>query len=177
MTENDYYIAWGLYAFAALGCLLVWFRLTRWLWRWLREPLRVVAAVALFTPTVVDPAKEQFAPAIAITALDLIFKVAANAWRAVPDLAMYSVIALAVYAVFALIRWPLERSARARRAEQQADAERRAKLAEAEANELFAPAPLNPPSAPGRYDAEPRPQAGSPRRPTDGGSMRVEPRV
>jgi len=39
MTENDYLTAWGLYAFAALGCLLVWWRMTRWIWRWLREPL------------------------------------------------------------------------------------------------------------------------------------------
>ena len=37
MTENDYLIAWGLYAFAALGCLLVWCRMTRFMWRWLRE--------------------------------------------------------------------------------------------------------------------------------------------
>ena len=32
-AENDYLIAWGLYAFAALGCLLVWCRLTRFMWR------------------------------------------------------------------------------------------------------------------------------------------------
>jgi hypothetical protein len=41
MTENDYTFAWGL-AVAALGCLLVGFKLTGWMWRWLREPLRVV---------------------------------------------------------------------------------------------------------------------------------------
>ncbi|HBK50998.1 MAG TPA: MFS transporter, partial [Pseudomonas sp.] len=45
MTENDYTFAWGLYAVAALGCLLVGFKLTGWMWRWLREPLRVVLAV------------------------------------------------------------------------------------------------------------------------------------
>ena len=73
MTEQDYLLAWGLYAIAALGCLLVWFRMTGWIWRWLREPLRVVVAVLLLTPTIVDPAKELFAPAIAITALDLLF--------------------------------------------------------------------------------------------------------
>lgn len=175
MTENDYYIAWGIYAFAALGCLLVWLRLTHWLWRWLREPLRVIGAALLFTPTVVDPAREQFAPAIAITALDLLFKVAGNAWRAVSDLAMYSVIALAVYAVFALIRWPIERGARARQAERDAQAQRQAKLAEAEANEPFAPERSN--GVPGRYDADPRAAGPAPRRPSEGGSMRVEPRL
>ena len=109
MTEQDYLLAWGLYAVAALGCLLVWFRMTGWIWRWLREPLRVVVAVLLLTPTIVDPAKELFAPAIAITALDLLFKVGNNAWRAVADLALYSLIALGLYLVFAALRWPIER--------------------------------------------------------------------
>jgi hypothetical protein len=84
MTENDYTFAWGLYAVAALGCLLVGFKLTGWMWRWLREPLRVVLAVLLLTPTIVDPVKDSFAPAIAITALDVAFKVGNNAWRACP---------------------------------------------------------------------------------------------
>ena len=115
MTENDYLIAWGLYAFAALGCLLVWMRLTRWMWRWLREPLRVLVAVLLFSPTIIDPVKEKFAPAVAITALDIAFKVGNNAWRAVSDLFMYGMIAFGVYLLFVLIRWPIERAAKARR--------------------------------------------------------------
>ena len=67
MTENDYLLAWGAYLLAALGCLLVWFRLTSWMWRYLREPLRVLVLVLLFSPTVVDPGKEQFAPAVAVS--------------------------------------------------------------------------------------------------------------
>ena len=35
----------------------------------------------LLSPTIIDPVKEQFAPALAITALDLAFKVGNNAWR------------------------------------------------------------------------------------------------
>ncbi|BBN53423.1 hypothetical protein TRE132_15480 [Pseudomonas chlororaphis subsp. aurantiaca] len=128
MTENDYLIAWGLYAFAALGCLLVWMRLTRWMWRWLREPLRVLVAVLLFSPTVVDPAKEMFAPAVAITALDMLFKVGNNAWRAVSDLFMYGVIAFGIYLVFVLIRWPIERASKARK--EQAEAAKAAARAE-----------------------------------------------
>ncbi|HEX8541103.1 MAG TPA: MFS transporter [Pseudomonas sp.] len=114
MTENDYTIAWGLYAFAALGCLLVWFLMTRWMWRYLREPLLVIAAVLLLTPTIIDPVKEKFAPAVAITALDLLFKVGSNVWRAVSDLVMYGMIALGVYLLFVLIRWPIEKSWKAR---------------------------------------------------------------
>ena len=109
MTEQDYLLAWTLYVVAALGCLLVWCHMTGWLWRWLREPLRVLVAVLLLTPTIVDPAKELFAPAIAITALDVLFKVGNNAWRAVADLAIYGLIALGVWLAIAFLRWPLER--------------------------------------------------------------------
>lgn len=109
MTEQDYLLAWALYAIAALGCLLVWVRMTGWIWRWLREPLRVIVAVLLFSPTIVDPGKELFAPAIAVTALDLLFKVGNNAWRAVADLALYGLIALGVWLIFAALRWPIER--------------------------------------------------------------------
>ncbi|WP_092458216.1 MFS transporter [Pseudomonas sp. NFACC45] len=115
MTENDYLIAWGLYAFAALGCLLVWMRMTRWMWRGLREPLRLLMAVLLFSPTIVDPVKEQVAPALAIVALDMLFKVGNNAWRAVSDLFMYGMIAFGLYLILVLIRFPLERAASARK--------------------------------------------------------------
>ncbi|MBS7661305.1 MFS transporter [Pseudomonas lalucatii] len=109
MIENDYLLAWSAYAVAALGCLLVWFRLTAWMWRYLREPLRLLVAVLLLTPSIVDPAEELFAPAVAITALDLLFKVGNNAWRAVADLALYGLIAFALYLLFVAIRWPIER--------------------------------------------------------------------
>jgi signal transduction histidine kinase len=109
MIESDYLLAWSAYAVAALGCLLVWFRLTRWMWRYVREPLRLLVAVLLLTPTVVDPAKELLAPAVAVVALDLLFKVGNNALRAVADLAMYGMIAFALYLLFVAFRWPIER--------------------------------------------------------------------
>ena len=115
MTENDYLLAWGAYAVAAAGCLLVWFRLTRWMWRYLREPLRVLVAVLLFSPTIVDPVKELFSPAIAVTAMDLLFKVGNNAWRAVADLSIYCLAAFALYLLFVGARWLLQRWLRERR--------------------------------------------------------------
>jgi hypothetical protein len=121
MTENDYLIAWGFYAFAALGCLLVWMRLTHWMWRWLREPLRLLVAVLLFSPTIIDPVKDKVAPAIAITALDLLFKVGNNAWRAISDLLMYGMIAFGLYLVMVAIRIPIERASDARKAQAAAD--------------------------------------------------------
>lgn len=109
MNENDYLLAWAAYGVAALGCLLVWMRMTRWMWRYLREPLRVLVAVLLLSPTIVDPSRDLFAPAIAVTAMDVLLKVGNNAWRAVADLTLYCLIAFAVYLVFVAIRWPIER--------------------------------------------------------------------
>ncbi|MFJ1341221.1 MFS transporter [Pseudomonas caricapapayae] len=161
MTENDYLLAWGLYALAALGCLAVGFRLTRWMWRWMREPLRVLMAVLLLTPTIIDPVKDKFAPAIAITALDLLFKVGNNVLRAAADLAMYGMIAFALYGVFVVLRWPLEKRAKARREQAEAAAKRDAE--EAPAAESFAADNRdryrNPPEAPlggNRPRVEPR---------------------
>ncbi|MDD0972945.1 MFS transporter [Pseudomonas fontis] len=163
MTENDYLLAWGLYALAALGCLWVGFRLTSWMWRWLREPLRVVMAVLLLTPTIIDPVKDKFAPAIAITALDLLFKVGSNVWRAVSDLVMYGIIAFALYALFVLIRWPLEKRARERR--EKADAANKREAAEVLADEPFAADSRD------RYRNEP------PEPPAGGSRERLEPRL
>jgi hypothetical protein len=125
MFDSDYSLAWTLYGIAALGCLLFWFRVTRWMWRWVREPLRLLAAVLLFTPTIVDPAKELFAPAVAITAMDLAFKVGNNAWRAVADLAMYGLIAFGLYLLLVAIRWPIERKYGRRGENQAADEDSR----------------------------------------------------
>ncbi|MCS3468470.1 hypothetical protein M2401_002197 [Pseudomonas sp. JUb42] len=114
MINNDYTIAWSLYAVAALGCLWVWLKLTGWMWRYVKEPLRVIGLVLLFTPTIVDPAREQYAPALAISAMDLALKVGSNVWRAASDLLMYGMFAFGLYLLFVLIRWPIEKSRKAR---------------------------------------------------------------
>lgn len=163
MTENDYFLAWGIYAFAALGCILVWFRITRWMWRYLREPLRLLGTVLLLTPTVVDPAKDLLAPAVAISALELVFKMGGSAWGAISDLAMAAVIALGVYVIFALVRLPFLRKAQARRAAQaEADATVRRDADEA--------------PAPPRFDqGGEREERRMPTPPRD--NLRVEPRI
>lgn len=112
MTENDYQLAWGIYAVSALGCLLACFYFTGWMWRYLREPLRVLAAIILFTPTVVDPSRDFYAPAIAMTVMDLLFKVSNDAWRSVADLLIYGAMVFAVYAVFIMLRVLLTRKKR-----------------------------------------------------------------
>lgn len=64
MNEQDYLIAWGAYAIAGLGLMLVFWLMTGWMWRWLREPLRLIVFILLFTPTPVDPQNDLYAPAI-----------------------------------------------------------------------------------------------------------------
>jgi hypothetical protein len=137
-------------------------RITRWMWRWLREPLRLLVAVLLFSPTIIDPVKEKVAPALAITALDLLFKVGNNAWRAISDLFMYGMIAFGIYLVFAGARFILERGARARK-EQAAAAQAALRADEPEEDHPFGGAGDD------RYGRPPVP--GNPQR------MRVEPRL
>lgn len=118
MIENEYLLAWAAYAVAGLGCLLVWFQLTGWMWRWIREPLRVVMAVLLLTPTLVDQGRELYAPALAISALDLLFHTGSNVWNALTDLVVYSLSALCFYLVFAVLRWLVQHWLQAGREEQ-----------------------------------------------------------
>ncbi|MDT3720313.1 MFS transporter [Pseudomonas oryzihabitans] len=110
MTEQEYLIAWAVYAIAALLLLVVTFKATGWLWRWLREPIRLVAAVLLLTPTIADPEHSFYAPAIAVTVLDLVFKVGNSAWSAVADLSVAGALALVLYLVFVIVRWLYWRS-------------------------------------------------------------------
>ena len=154
MIENDYLLAWSAYLIAALGCLLVWLRMTGWMWRYLREPLRVLVAVLLFSPTIVDPAKDAFAPAIAIAALDLLFQVGNNVWRAASDLTMYSLLALALYLVFVAVRWPLERWWKGRAADASGDSDDRRTLRERMADDDEEPQPFT--ARDGRQRLEPR---------------------
>lgn len=170
MTDNDYLIAWGLYAFAALGCLLVWFKLTGWMWRYLREPLRVIGAVLLFCPTIIDPVKEKYAPALAISVLDLGLKVGNNVWRAALDLSTYGSIALGLYVIFALIRLPFLRKKKARLAHAEAAAAQAAAEQKAEDDQPFAA------QGPSRFASEPAaPNKGGSGGPS--GRYRVEPKL
>ncbi|KAF1061510.1 MAG: hypothetical protein GAK45_02204 [Pseudomonas citronellolis] len=123
MNEHDYLLAWGIYLAAGFGLLLAWIYMTGWMWRWLREPLRIIVLVLLFTPTPVDPSTNEYAPAIAITALDVVFKVGNNAWRAVSDLALVLAGAFVIYLIFIAIRWPIERAVRQRRSRAEAEEE------------------------------------------------------
>ncbi|HZJ92597.1 MAG TPA: MFS transporter [Thiopseudomonas sp.] len=104
MTENDYQLAWAIYGVSALGCMLAWFYFTSWMWRYVREPLRLIVAVLLFVPTLVDPTGSLYAPALAITTMDLLFKGSNDMWRSIADLLMYGAMVFVVYALLIVVR-------------------------------------------------------------------------
>lgn len=108
MISNEYQLAWLLYLVAALGCFWVWTFFTRWMWRYLREPLWLVAAVVLFSPTLADPNGSAWVPSLAMAAMDIAFKVNNDAWRALADMLFYGTVAAVVYVIFALLRFVLE---------------------------------------------------------------------
>lgn len=110
MTEHDYFMAWAAYLAAAFGCLLIAFFSTRWMWRWLREPLCVVVAVLLFTPSLIEPAHHFYAPSVAVAALGFLFKAGTHLPLALMDLASIGAVAAGLYGVFALGRWLFWRS-------------------------------------------------------------------
>lgn len=108
MISNEYQLAWLLYLVAALGCFWVWTFFTRWMWRYLREPLWLAAAVVLFSPTLVDPNGTALVPSLAMAAMDIAFKVNNDAWRALADMMLYGTIGFIIYVVFAVLRFLVE---------------------------------------------------------------------
>ncbi|MCK9238081.1 MAG: MFS transporter [Thiopseudomonas sp.] len=128
---TEYEIAWGLYLLAALGCFWVWTFFTGWMWRYLREPLWVIAAVVLFTPTLADPSGSNYVPAFAMAAMDILFKVNNDAWRALADLTLIGAAAFVVYLFFVLLRWLLLRN-RPNKAESVKNTEKDSKRAQKE---------------------------------------------
>src|SRR5690606_1078819 len=63
-NEAEYQTVWMIYLAAAVCCWLAWTQLTRWIgWWFIREPLWILMAVILFTPSRVDPMEPWQAPA------------------------------------------------------------------------------------------------------------------
>ena len=105
----------------------MWTFFTRWMWRYLREPLWVTAAAVLFTPVQLSAEGSPYAPAGIVVVLELIFKQNQDSWLALSNLTVVLVVLFAVYLVFVLLRWLLERqlnkAAAARQARKVAEAE------------------------------------------------------
>lgn len=110
ILESEYELAWVLYVLAALACMGAFWYFTGWLWRWLKEPLRLVVAVLLFTPTLMNDATNEYAPAVAVVALELFFQTGVQLVKAISDFELTGLFALIAYGIFVLLRWFWERS-------------------------------------------------------------------
>jgi len=102
MNEHEYLLAWSVYIGAALGCVLLCFRLTAWMWRYLREILRLGVCVLLFSPTTVEPGQGLLAPSLAIIALDLL-NVGDHTASAIWNLKLCALITFVLYLLWLLL--------------------------------------------------------------------------
>lgn len=109
MNQQDYFILWSIYAVAAFILLLASIFFTSFLWRLIKEPIVLVIAILLFSPTLINPEPAQYAPAIAVMAMDFLMQVGDHQVAIANELLYRVEIALAIYFIFAIfIRWPLE---------------------------------------------------------------------
>lgn len=109
MDQQDYFILWSVYLCAALILLLASVFFTNFLWRFLKEPIVIIIAILLFYPILIDPDKNQYAPAIAVMAMDFLMHVGDHQIAIANDLFYKIEIVLIAYFVFAIfIRWPVE---------------------------------------------------------------------
>lgn len=73
--EDQYIVAWTVYVAAGVGWCLVWWRLTGFIGsRGVREILRGLAIVLIFTPWYAGESPEFYAPAIVVLLLDLMLE-------------------------------------------------------------------------------------------------------
>ncbi len=74
MSADDYTYAWSLYVCGAIGLLIVFWRMTRWISiDMLREPLRLIACVGLLFPFPVEKGLHDWAPALLMFAFESVF--------------------------------------------------------------------------------------------------------
>lgn len=109
MNQQDYFILWSVYCVAAFILLLASIFFTNFLWRFLKEPIVLVVAILLFSPTLIDPINNQYAPSIAVMAMDFLLAVGHHDIEIANNLTYQIEVALAVYFVFIIcVRWPIE---------------------------------------------------------------------
>lgn len=105
MMEQEYTLLWAAYIVAGLFTVLCCAYFTRWLWRWLREVICLLAAAIIFTPTLVDVSRGLKAPAVGVVALDALLHTGINIATALPEIVVTATFALGIYIVFAIIRF------------------------------------------------------------------------
>ena len=73
--NNQYLVAWSVYALAGVGCCLFWWKLTSHIGnRGWRDLLRGLSVVLIFTPWYAGDMPEFYAPAMVVLLMDLLLE-------------------------------------------------------------------------------------------------------
>jgi hypothetical protein len=71
-AHHEYLVAWTIYVVGGIGCCVVWWKITSHIGnRLLREFLRGLAVVVIFTPWFATDSTEFYAPAIVVLLMDV----------------------------------------------------------------------------------------------------------
>src|SRR5690606_21226229 len=105
LEQNEYLVTWAVYYGAALGVLLVWWRMTKPIpWVPLKQLLRVLLAAAVLVPAPVDSQSVELAPALFVLLFDLLLIQEGDALRASVYLLYGVVLGLVALIIDGLIR-------------------------------------------------------------------------
>ncbi|HEX4938805.1 MAG TPA: hypothetical protein VFX11_09030 [Candidatus Kapabacteria bacterium] len=107
-SENN--VAWVAYCAGAVGCLLVWWRMTRILpWSPLRQLLRILVAALLLVPAPVAPGREELAPAFVVLLFDTTLVKQGDPLHAAPYLIYGLMLGLVILVIDGFVRFMLSR--------------------------------------------------------------------
>lgn len=103
--SSEYLIAWSIYYLAAIGCCVVWWKITSKIGsRSLREVLRGLAVVLAFTPWYAGETVEFWAPAVVVLMMDILLEGTAAGLKGGVVLLITTFLMLLVLLVRALLR-------------------------------------------------------------------------
>lgn len=106
LQTSPYVQAWLFYLAGALGCIVVFWRITRSVWPFLQLFLRAVVAILLLMPIRLQPNIDYWVPTSMFVAMKTITKDFAGAAPGVRQLLIVTVaLVLAAWAVYALMHW------------------------------------------------------------------------
>ncbi|MCK5894344.1 MAG: hypothetical protein KAG53_08055 [Endozoicomonadaceae bacterium] len=100
MTTFQYAIAWIAYLVGALGCLAVWWRMTRSFGQGLpRRSLRMIATCVILAPAISNPGMEYLGPALLVCLFDALSQGSVEAMHRTAPIILISLLVAMLLAV------------------------------------------------------------------------------
>lgn len=98
--SDEYLIAWSIYFTAGAGCWFAWWKMTRIIAnRGVRDILRGIAAVLIFTPWYAGETPEFWAPAVVVLLMDVLLEGTASGLKGGVALLMATFLMLIVLVI------------------------------------------------------------------------------